>query len=95
LDESFNRMVFFLAKVLIILLSLIVIHRITLLIIFRTSQLVVDNFANASGAEGMEYILPGLSQLGRERLIREMKGVHERLKEHITSSGLRNYPPPD
>ncbi|MEM9925073.1 MAG: hypothetical protein AAF915_15200, partial [Cyanobacteria bacterium P01_D01_bin.50] len=95
LDESFNRIVFFLAKVVIILLSLIVIHRIILLIIFRTSQLVVDNFANASGAEGMEYILPGLSQLGRERLIREMKGVHERLKEHINSSELRTYPPPD
>lgn len=95
LDESFNRIVFFLAKVVIILLSLIVIHRIVLLVIFRTSQLVIDNITNASGAEGMDFVLPGLSQLGRERLIREMKGVHQRLKEHISDSKLRSYRPPD
>ncbi|MEM1392620.1 MAG: hypothetical protein AAGG00_04870 [Cyanobacteria bacterium P01_H01_bin.150] len=94
-DESFNRIVFFLAKVVIILLSLIVIHRIVVLISFRSSQLVIDNFTNASGAEGMEFVLPGLSQLGRERLVREMKGVHQRLKEHISSSGLRTYRRPD
>ena len=94
-DKSFNRIVFFLAKVLIILLSLIVIHRIILLIIFRTSELVIDNFTNASGAEGMDFVLPGLSQLGRERLVRDMKGVHQRLKQHINSSGLRNYRLPD
>lgn len=95
LDESFNRIVFFLAKVAIILLSLILIQRIILLIAFRTSQLVIDNFTNASGAEGMDFVLPGLSQLGREKLVREMKGVHQRLKEHIPVSGLRTYRPPD
>ncbi len=95
LDQSFNRIVFSLAKVLIILLSLLVIQRIILLIIFRTSQLIIHNFTNASGAEGMEFVLPGLSQLARERLVKEMKGVHQRLKEHIHSSGLPTYPPPD
>ncbi|MGF1676063.1 MAG: hypothetical protein ACFCUV_20615, partial [Rivularia sp. (in: cyanobacteria)] len=95
LDESFNRIVFFLAKVAIILLSLILIQRIILLIAFRTSQLVIDNFTNASGAEGMDFVLPGLSQLGREKLVREMKGVHQRLREHIRVSGLRTYRPPD
>ncbi|MEA5596398.1 hypothetical protein [Rivularia sp. UHCC 0363] len=95
LDKSFNRIVFFLAKVAIILLSLVLIHRIILLIAFRASQLVIDNFTNASGAEGMELVLPGLSQLGRERLVREMKGVHQRLKEHIRVSGLGTYRPPD
>ena len=90
-DDSFNSIVFFLAKVIIILLSLIVIHRIVVLISFRSSQLIIDNFTNASGAEGVEFVLPGLSQLGRERLVREMKGVHQRLKEHISSSGLRTY----
>jgi len=94
-DESFNSIVFFLAKVIIILLSLIVIHRIVVLISFRSSQLVIDNFTNASGAEGVEFVLPGLSQLGRERLVREMKGVHQRLKEHISNSGLRTYRRPD
>ncbi|MEO0688102.1 MAG: hypothetical protein AAFY76_24355, partial [Cyanobacteria bacterium J06649_11] len=94
-DESFNSIVFFLAKVIIILLSLIVIHRIVVLISFRSSQLIIDNFTNASGAEGVEFVLPGLSQLGRERLVREMKGVHQRLKEHISSSGLRTYRRPD
>jgi tetratricopeptide (TPR) repeat protein len=94
-DESFNRIVFFLAKVVIILLSLVVVHRILLLIIFRTSELVINNFTNASGAEGMDFVLPGLSQLARQRLVQEMKGVHQRLKEHITVNGLRNYRPPD
>ncbi|MEO1761924.1 MAG: hypothetical protein AAFR83_08105 [Cyanobacteria bacterium J06629_18] len=90
-DKNFNSIVFFLAKVLIILLSLILIHRIVVLIYFRSSQLIIDNFTNASGEEGVEFVLPGLSQLGRERLVREMKGVHQRLKEHISSSGLRTH----
>ncbi|MBV6625027.1 MAG: hypothetical protein KI793_19220 [Rivularia sp. (in: Bacteria)] len=94
-DKSFNRIVFFLAKIVIILLSLIVIQRIIILITFRSSQLVIDNFTNASGAENMEFVLPGISQLGRERLVREMKGVHQRLKEHVNSSGLRTYRRPD
>ncbi|WP_414621001.1 hypothetical protein [Calothrix sp. CCY 0018] len=94
-DKSFNRTVFFLAKVIIILLSLAVIQRIIILVASRSSQLIVDNFTNASGAEGMEFVLPGLSQLGRERLVREMKGVHQRLKEHINVNGLRTYRHPD
>ena len=94
-DKSFNRTVFFLAKVIIILLSLAVIQRIIILVASRSSQLIIDNFTNASGAEGMEFVLPGLSQLGRERLVREMKGVHQRLKEHINSNGLRTYRRPD
>ena len=95
IDKSFNRTVFFLAKVIIILLSLAVIQRIIILVASRSSQLIVDNFTNASGAEGMEFVLPGLSQLGRERLVREMKGVHQRLKEHINVNGLRTYRHPD
>ena len=94
-DDCFNWIVFFLAYFVIILLSLIVIHRIVVLISFRSSQLIIDNFTNASGAEGVEFVLPGLSQLGRERLVREMKGVHQRLKEHISNSGLRTYRRPD
>ncbi|MEO1432994.1 MAG: hypothetical protein AAFV71_28795 [Cyanobacteria bacterium J06633_8] len=94
-DKSFNRIVFFLVKVVIILLSLMAIQRIVILITFRSSQLVFDNFTNASGAEAMDLVLPGLSQLGRERLVGQMKGVHERLKQHINSSGLPSYPPPD
>jgi hypothetical protein len=94
-DKSFNRTVFFLAKVIIILLSIAVIYRIIVLISSRSSQLIIDNFTNASGAEGMEFVLPGLSQLGRERLVREMKGVHQRLKEHINVNGLRSYRRPD
>ena len=94
-DKSFNRTVFFLAKVIIILLSLAVIQRIIILVASRSSQLIIDNLTNASGAEGMEFVLPGLSQLGRERLVREMKGVHQRLKEHINVNGLRTYRHPD
>jgi hypothetical protein len=94
-DQSFNRTVFFLAKVIIILLSIAVIYRVIILVASRSSQLIVDNFTNASGAEGVEFVLPGLSQLGRERLVREMKGVHQRLKEHIDVNGLRTHRPPD
>jgi hypothetical protein len=97
-DESFNRTVFFLAKVIIVLLSLAVIQRIIILVASRSSQLIIDNFTNASGAEGVEFVLPGLSQLGRERLVREMKGVHQRLKQHINVNnvnGLRTYRHPD
>lgn len=95
LDQKFNTIVFLLAKGLIILLSFVVIYRIIILIYSRKSQLVIDNFANASGAEGMDFVLSGLSQLGRERLVRDMKGVHQRLKEHISGNGLPAYAPPD
>ncbi len=94
-DKSFNQTVFFLAKAAVILLSTAVIYRIIILVVSRRSQLIIDNFSNASGAEGMEFVLQGLSQLGRERLVREMKGVHQRLKEHISSTGLRTYALPD
>ena len=94
-DQSFNRTVLFLAKVIIILLSIAVIYRVIILIASRSSQLIIDNFTNASGAEGMEFVLPGLSQLGRERLVRDMKGVHQRLKEHIYVNELRTYRRPD
>lgn len=87
LDKGFTTVVFLLVKILVGLLSLFVIRRFFLLIINRSSQLIIDNFSNATGADEIEGVLPGLSQLARERLAREMKSVYQRSKEHITSVG--------
>ncbi|MCP6761759.1 MAG: hypothetical protein NHB32_24115 [Fischerella sp. CENA71] len=87
LDKGFTTIVFLLVKILVGLLSLFVIRRFFLLIINRSSQLIIDNFSNATGADEIESVLPGLSQLARERLAREMKSVYQRSKEHINSVG--------
>ena len=86
-DKGFTTFVFLLVKILVALLSLFVIRRFFLLITNRSSQLIIDNFSNATGADEIEGVLPGLSQLARERLAREMKSVYQRSKEHITSVG--------
>ena len=39
--------------------------------------------------------LLGLSQLGREKLVKEMEGVHQRLKSHIQNNGPSHYRPND
>ena len=95
LEESITTILFFLGKIVLILLILIIIQRIFFLILNRSSQLVVDNFSNASGNEELDSVLTGLSQLTRERLVREMKGVHHRLKEHVDKVAPRNYRPAD
>ncbi|PMB17282.1 hypothetical protein, partial [Fischerella thermalis] len=94
-DKELTTVVFFLAKIVVFLLSLLVIQRILVLIIYRSSQLIIDNFSNATGADEIESVLPGLSQLTREKLIREMKGVHQRVKQHIEKLGPETYRPPD
>ncbi|PMB20081.1 hypothetical protein CEN45_17745 [Fischerella thermalis CCMEE 5198] len=86
-DKGFTTLVFLLIKILVALLSLFVIRRFFLLITNRSSQLIIDNFSNATGADEIEGVLTGLSQLARERLAREMKSVYQRSKEHITSVG--------
>lgn len=82
-NNSITNILFSVGKIVLILLILIIIQRILFLIWNRSSQLVIDNFSNASGNEELDSVLAGLSQLARERLVREMKGVHYRLKEHI------------
>jgi tetratricopeptide (TPR) repeat protein len=94
-DKELTSVVFFLAKIVVFLLSLLVIQRILLLIIYRSSQLIIDNFSNATGADEIDSVLPGLSQLTREKLIREMKVVHQRVKQHIEKLGPQTYRPPD
>ncbi len=86
-DKGSTTLVFLLVKILVGLLSLFVIRRFFLLIINRSSQLIIDNFSNATGADEINGVLPGLSQLARERLAREMKSVYQRSKEHINSVG--------
>ena len=93
-EKNATKVVFILVKVLAALLSLLIIDRIILLIFYRSSQLIIDNFTNAS-ADELDKVLPGLSQLARERLVREMKGVRQRVKQHIITQGPENYRPPD
>jgi tetratricopeptide (TPR) repeat protein len=95
LDKSFTIIIFFIAKVLAGLLSVLVIYRIILLILNRPSQLVIDNFTNASGETNMDGVLSGLSQLGRQRLIQEMNNVHQRVKQHSSRVGLEAVRPED
>ncbi|AKG23413.1 tetratricopeptide repeat protein [Calothrix sp. 336/3] len=95
IDKSFTSIAFFLAKALIALLSILVIHRIILLVTYRSSQLVIDNFTNATGAEELDAVLPGLSQIAREKLIRQMKYLHLRVKQHIIKIAPNVYRPTD
>lgn len=95
LEKSISNILLFLGKFALILLVTIIIQRILFLIWNRYSQLVIDNFKNASGDDELDNVLPGLSQLARERLLREMKGVHHRLKEHVHKVAPRNYRPND
>ncbi len=93
--ESFNnsitKILLFLGQIVLILLILIIIQRIFLLVWNRSSQLVIDNFKNASGNDELNSVLPGLSQLAREKLVREMRSLHHRLKEHVDTVAPRNY----
>ena len=80
--------IFFISKVMAVLLTIVVLYRIILLILNRPSQLVIDNFSNATGATHLDDVLPGLSQLARQRLIKEIKDVHQGVKNHIIDVGL-------
>ena len=95
LNKSFTIIIFFVAKLLAAFLSIVVIYRIILLIVNRPSQLVIDNLSNATGATNMDGVLPGLSQLARQRLIKEMNHVLERVKQHSTGDGLDTLRPAD
>lgn len=96
LGQSINNILVLLGKIALILLISIIIQRILILIWSRYSQLIIDNFKNASGNDELDNVLPGLSQLARERLLREMRGVHSRLKEHVDRKvAPRNYRPTD
>ena len=94
-NNSITKILLFLGQIILILLILMIIQRILFLIWNRSSQLVIDNFSNASGDEELDSVLTGLSQLARERLVREMKGVHYRLKEHVDKVAPRTYRPAD
>ena len=95
LEKSITTILLFLGKVALILLISIIIQRILFLIWNRYSQLVIDNFKNASGNEELDSVLPGLSQLARERLLREMRSVHNKLREHVHKVAPTNYRPND
>jgi hypothetical protein len=94
-EKNVTRISMILVKVVAALLSLLIVYRLIFMIFRRSSQLIVDNFINASDAEEMNNVLPGLSQLARERLVGEMKGVRQRVKEHIINQGPETYHPPD
>ncbi len=94
-EKNVTRISIIFIKVLAVLLSLLIVYRLILMIFQRSSQLIVDNFINASDAGEMNSVLPGLSQLARERLVGEMKGVHQRMKEHIINQGPQTYHPSD
>jgi tetratricopeptide (TPR) repeat protein len=94
-EKNVTRISLILVKVVAALLSLLILYRIILMLFQRSSQLIVDNFINASDADEMDKVLPGLSQLARERLVGEMKGVRQRVKEHIINQGPETYHPPD
>ncbi|MBD0303675.1 MAG: hypothetical protein ICV85_16360, partial [Tolypothrix sp. T3-bin4] len=94
-EKNVTRIFLILVKVVAGLLSLLIVYRITIMLFQRSSQLIVDNFINASDADEMDKVLPGLSQLARERLVGEMKGVRQRVKEHIINQGPETYHPPD
>ncbi len=85
LDKSLTIIIFFLAKVLAGFLCILVIYRVILLIVNRPSQLIIDNFNNATGTTEMDLVLPGLSQLARQNLIQEMNTVHQQIKQQYVS----------
>jgi tetratricopeptide (TPR) repeat protein len=86
-DKTLTSIIFSLAKLLVVLLSIFITKRIFLLVAYRSSQLIIDNFSNASGDGELEKVLPGISQLAREKLVQEMKSVYQRSKERIAVVG--------
>jgi len=94
-EKNVTRIFQIFVKMLAVLLSILIVYRLILMIFQRSSQLIIDNFINASDAGEMNSVLPGLSQLARERLVGEMKGVHQRMKEHIINQGPQTYHPSD
>ncbi len=68
-EKNVTRIFQIFVKVLGVLLSILIVYRLILMIFQRSSQLIIDNFINASDAGEMNSVLPGLSQLARERLV--------------------------
>jgi len=94
-EKNVTRIFMILVKMVAVLLSILIVYRLILMVFQRSSQLIVDNFINASDAEEMNCVLPGISQLAREILVEEMKDLRQRVKEHIVSQGPQTYHPPD
>jgi tetratricopeptide (TPR) repeat protein len=94
-EKNVTKIFMILVKVVVANLSLLIVYRLIFMIFRRSKELIVDNFINASDADEINSVLPGLSQLARERLVGEMKGVRQRVKEHIINQGPQTYHPPD
>ncbi|WP_052312041.1 tetratricopeptide repeat protein [Richelia intracellularis] len=88
LDRCLTIIIFFISKLLAVIFTIVVLRRVMLLILNRPPQLVIDNFSNATGATSLDDVLHGLSQLARQRLIKEIKDVHQGIKHHIIDIGL-------
>ncbi len=76
-----------------IILIIIVIKRLNSLASRTSSQLIIENFVNASGDGSLDKKLVGISQLAREKLAREIKNVRRRVRNHPKSLGLNGYHP--
>ncbi|HYN88766.1 MAG TPA: tetratricopeptide repeat protein, partial [Ardenticatenaceae bacterium] len=63
------------------------------LALFRKPELVVTNFENATGDAELDKVVPGLSQLAREQLVKEIDGVRERVQAKATELGPRDSDP--
>ncbi|MBD2463923.1 hypothetical protein H6G89_23250 [Oscillatoria sp. FACHB-1407] len=97
--ESFNNatttVISVVVKVGALLFSLVLLQRLLWLMLRRRPELVIENFADASGKDELSKVLPGLTQLARQELIREIKGVRQRVKEHVRCVGPERYRPSD
>lgn len=93
--ESFNNatttVISVVVKVGALLFSLVLLQRLLWLMLRRRPELVIENFADASGKDELIKVLSGLTQLARQELIREIKGVRQRVKEHVRSVGPERY----
>lgn len=95
LDKSLTTIAFSLAKAVVSLLSLLLLYRLVSLIVYRSSQLIIDNFSNATGVDELDKALLGLGQIAREMLVQEMKGVRQQVKKHIKGVGPEASTLPD
>lgn len=91
IDKTITTIILAAIKIFALLFSLVLIQRLLILIFSRTPDLIIENFINASSDTSLDNVLPGLAQLARQELIRDIKGVRQRVKDHIQGFGPESF----
>jgi hypothetical protein len=72
--------------ILLLIFSKLIIHKLR-----PKSEIAIENFAVGSGKEELNNVLPGLTQMAREELIREIINVRQKVNKNLGSFGPKGY----